>query len=28
VLVPGDGFRDLFGDETSYSILGNLIFTY
>lgn len=28
VLVPGDGFRDLFGDKTSYSILGNLIFTY
>jgi hypothetical protein len=27
-LVPGDGFKDLFGNETSYSILGNLIFTY
>jgi hypothetical protein len=27
-LVPGDGFRDLYGDETSYSILSNLIFTY
>lgn len=27
-LVPGDGFKQLFGNETNYSILGNLIFTY
>jgi hypothetical protein len=27
-LIPGDGFEDLYGDETSYSILGNLVLTY
>ncbi len=27
-LVPGDGFKDLYGSETPYSILGNLVFTY
>lgn len=28
VLYPGDGFEQLYGDEESYSILGNLILTY
>lgn len=28
VLVPGDGFEQLYGDENSYSILANLILTY
>ncbi len=28
VLVPGDGFRDLFVDQVSYSVLGNIILTY
>ena len=28
VLYPGDGFKRLYGDEKSYSILGNLILTY
>ena len=27
-LIPGDGFKALFGDDTQYSVLGNLIFTY
>ncbi len=27
-LIPGQGFKDLFGDETPYSILGNFLFTY
>ena len=27
-LVPGRGFVDLYGKETPYSILGNLVFTY
>ncbi len=28
VLIPGDGYEDLFGDEKPYSILGNFIFQY
>jgi hypothetical protein len=28
VLAPGDGFSDLFGDEVSYSVLGNIVLTY
>jgi hypothetical protein len=27
-LVPGKGFKDLYGNETPYSILGNLVFSY
>ncbi|MBT8130892.1 MAG: hypothetical protein KJO35_01375 [Gammaproteobacteria bacterium] len=27
-LFPGQGFKDLLGDETPYSVLGNFIFTY
>jgi len=27
-LIPGEGFEDLYGDETSYSILANLLLTY
>lgn len=27
-LLPGQGFKDLYGDETPYSVLGNFIFTY
>lgn len=27
-LIPGDGFEELYGDETSYSILANLLLTY
>ncbi|MDH3646446.1 MAG: SH3 domain-containing protein [Gammaproteobacteria bacterium] len=27
-MFPGQGFKDLFGDETPYSILGNFLFTY
>ena len=27
-LVPGKGFKDLYGKETPYSILGNLVFSY
>jgi len=27
-LLPGDGFEELYGDETSYSVLANLILTY
>ncbi len=27
-LLPGDGYSDLFGDKTDYSILGNLVLTY
>ncbi len=28
VLIPGDGFAALYGDTTSYSVLGNLVLTY
>jgi hypothetical protein len=28
VLLPGDGFEQLYGDENSYSILANLVLTY
>ena len=27
-LVPGEGMKQLYGDETLYSVLGNLILTY
>lgn len=27
-LIPGDGFKALYGDETQYSVLGSLILTY
>ena len=27
-LIPGEGFKDLYGSETPYSILGNVVFTY
>ncbi len=27
-LIPGDGFKDLYGSETPYSILANLILSY
>jgi len=27
-LIPGDGFEELYGDETSYSILANILLTY
>lgn len=27
-LFAGDGYEDLYGDDTSYSILGNLVLTY
>ncbi|MBT8137725.1 MAG: hypothetical protein KJO54_11975 [Gammaproteobacteria bacterium] len=27
-LLPGQGFKDLFGDETPYSVVGNFLFTY
>jgi hypothetical protein len=27
-LIPGGGFKDLYGSETAYSILGNLLLTY
>jgi hypothetical protein len=27
-LVPGEGFEELYGSETPYSILGNVVFTY
>ena len=27
-LLPGEGFEELYGDETSYSVLANLILTY
>ncbi len=27
-LVPGSGYKDLFGDEFAYSVLGNLVLTY
>ncbi len=27
-LVPGSGFKDLYGSETPYSILGNVVFAY
>jgi len=27
-LIPGDGFEELYGDETSYSVLANLLLTY
>lgn len=28
VLLPGDGLKDLYKDETLYSVLGNLVLTY
>lgn len=28
VLIPGDGYENLFGDEEPYSILGNFVFQY
>jgi hypothetical protein len=27
-LIPGSGYRDLFGDELAYAVLGNLLLTY
>jgi len=27
-LLPGDGFKDLYGSETPYSVLANLILSY
>ena len=27
-LIPGSGYKDLFGDEFAYSVLGNVILTY
>jgi hypothetical protein len=27
-LLPGDGYKDLFGDEKPYSILGNIVLNY
>jgi hypothetical protein len=27
-LVPGSGYKDLFGDEFAYSVLGNVVLTY
>ena len=27
-LLPGDGFKSLFGDEDSYSVLGNIVLAY
>jgi hypothetical protein len=27
-LLPGDGYRALFGDRTSWAVLGNLVLTY
>jgi hypothetical protein len=27
-LVPGAGYRDLFADDLSYAVLGNLVLTY
>lgn len=28
VLLPGDGYKQLFDDETAYSVLGNVVLTY
>ena len=28
ILVPGQGFRDLFVDDTPFSVLGNFVFTF
>ena len=28
VLLPGDGYKSLFGDKTAYSVLGNLVLAY
>ena len=28
VLLPGDGYQQMFGDDTQYSILGNLVLAY
>ncbi len=28
VLLPGDGFKQLYGDENAYSVLGNVILAY
>lgn len=27
-LIPGEGFKDLFGDDLSYAVLGNVVLTY
>jgi hypothetical protein len=27
-LIPGSGFRDLYGDDFAYSVLGNVVLTY
>jgi hypothetical protein len=27
-LIPGSGYKDLFGDEFAYSVLGNVVLTY
>lgn len=27
-LIPGDGFKDLYGDEIAYSVLANILLTY
>jgi hypothetical protein len=27
-LVPGSGYKDLFGDPFAYSVLGNVVLTY
>jgi hypothetical protein len=27
-LLPGDGYEQMFGDDTQYSILANLVLTY
>ncbi|MFM7627124.1 MAG: hypothetical protein ACKO7G_11845 [Gammaproteobacteria bacterium] len=27
-LLPGDGYRDLFGDDTAWAVLGNVVLTY
>ena len=28
VLLPGDGYRQLFGSDTAYSVLANVILSY
>jgi hypothetical protein len=28
MLLPGKGFKQLYGDETAYSVLGNIVLTY
>jgi len=27
-LVPGSGYKSLFGDEVAYSVLGNIVLTF